>query len=247
MTLPVCIWIARIFRLVIAEIGLIVLVRSAPSMDYHKWRKYLDNVTDEGDAVQNGIDPIGKYFLYGWGVHFGGGPRQHGPLELLSPGRKSPQRKGNQLVMEKGWIEQRRHDRISATANITYRVLEAEEKQAALQIPRYSETTIVHLPHLAKKFHSYHAVLKDISEGGLSITGDQKFNVGEWIEVSILPPKYASPVTMLAEIRWTRSFTQMGKEQNSAGVIILALDSVSMNQLSRFLLSEKIRRDNENR
>jgi hypothetical protein len=147
--------------------------------------------------------------------------------------------------MDKGWMEQRQRDRIAATANVTYRILDPEEKANALNFPRYSETSIVQLPHLAQKFHSYHAVMKDISEGGLSITGEKKLNVGEWVEISILPPKYITPVTMLAEVRWAKSFSQLGKELNTSGVMILALDSVSMDRLSRFLLSEKVRRDNE--
>ncbi len=144
-------------------------------------------------------------------------------------------------------MEQRQRERISATANVTYRILEPDEKINALNFPRYSETSIVQLPHLAEKFHSYHAVMKDISEGGLSITGEKKLSVGEWVEISVLPPKYVAPVTMLAEVKWTRSFSQLGKELSTAGVMILALDSVSMDNFSRFLLSEKIRRDNEKR
>jgi PilZ domain len=149
------------------------------------------------------------------------------------------------MAVEKGWMEQRRQDRISATVNVTYRILEADEKLNILQMPRYSETSVNHLPRLAQKFHSYHAVTKDISEGGLSITGEQQFIAGEWVEVSILPPKYITPVTMLAEMKWARSFTQVGKPYYTAGVKILALDSESMDQLSKFLLTEKIKRDNE--
>jgi hypothetical protein len=100
---------------------------------------------------------------------------------------------------------------------------------------------------LAKKFHSYHAVTKDISEGGLSITGMMPFKVGEWVEVSILPPKYKIPVVMLSEVKWIKSYTQMGKAYYNAGVVVLALDSESMDQLSKYLLSEKIRQDNENK
>jgi hypothetical protein len=143
--------------------------------------------------------------------------------------------------MDQGWMEQRKNDRISATANVTYRVLDHWEKEGVLNFPRYSATTIVQLPQLAKKFHTYHAVLKDISEGGVSIMGAHKFTVGDWIEISILPPKYDTPVTMLDEVKWVRPLSQLGKEINAAGVSILALDSVSMNHLGRFLLTERIR------
>ena len=151
------------------------------------------------------------------------------------------------MVVEKGWMEQRRHERVSATVNITYRVLNVEEKVYVLNYPRYKDTSVIHLPKLAKKFHSYHAVTKDISEGGLSITGPIPFRVGEWVEVSILPPKYITPVVMLAEVKWIKSYNQLGKAYHNAGVVVLALDSDSMDSLSRYLLSEKIRQDNENK
>ncbi len=69
------------------------------------------------------------------------------------------------MVVEKGWMEQRRHGRTAATVNVTYRLLEPFEKENALDSPCYSETSMVQLPDLAKKFHSYHVVAKDISEG----------------------------------------------------------------------------------
>jgi hypothetical protein len=87
--------------------------------------------------------------------------------------------------------------------------------------------------------------MKDISEGGLSITGEQKFAVGDWLEISILPPKYDTPVTMLAEVKWVRSLSQSSKELNVAGVSTLALDRMSMDHLSRFLLMERKRLQEE--
>jgi hypothetical protein len=147
--------------------------------------------------------------------------------------------------MESGRMEQRQHERVSAIANVTYRILEPGEKEGILDFPRYSKTTIIQLPQLAKKFHAYHAVMKDISEGGLCITGVLKCVVGEWLEISILPPKYDTPVTMLAEVKWTKTVSQSGKELNAAGVSTLALDSVSMDHLSRFLLAERKRLQEE--
>jgi hypothetical protein len=83
--------------------------------------------------------------------------------------------------------------------------------------------------------------MKDISEGGLAVTGEYKFTVGDWVEVSIMPPKYGTQVTLLAEVKWAKSFTQDGKEMNTAGFMILALDNVSMEQLGRYILAERNR------
>jgi hypothetical protein len=147
--------------------------------------------------------------------------------------------------MDQGWMEKRQQDRISATANVTYRILDPGEKEQVLSFPRYSATTIIQLPQLAKKIHSYNAVMKDISEGGLCITGEQKFTVGDWLEISILPPKYDTPVMMLAEVKWVRSLSQSNKELNTAGVSTLALDKESMDHLNQFLLMERKRLQEE--
>lgn len=146
---------------------------------------------------------------------------------------------------QKGWMEQRRHERVSATLHITYRVLGAEEKDQALSQSKYSETTAEHLPHLSKKFHAYHAVTKDISEGGLSITGEHPFNEGDKVELSIQLPQYNVPITILAEVKRCVSYVQLGKTIYSAGVSILALDKDDMNRLGRYLLAEKVRQRNE--
>jgi hypothetical protein len=155
------------------------------------------------------------------------------------------QGKERAMVVEKGWMEQRQHGRTAATVNVTYRLLEPFEKENALNSPVYSETSMAQLPDLAKKFHSYHAVTKDIAGGTLSVTGEQKFISDGWVELSILPPKYVAPVTLLAEIKWVRSFSRLGKSLHTAGVSVLALNSESMDRFSRFLLAEKVRRDNE--
>ena len=144
-----------------------------------------------------------------------------------------------------GWIEQRNKERVSATLKVTYRLLSADEKTEALNNPRYSETTAKQLPQLSKKFHVYHAVTKDISEGGLAITGTHDFIIGDWAEISFQPPQYNVPVIVLAEVKWRRELTQSGSTFYMAGVSILAVDRDSMDRLSCFLLEEKVRKEKE--
>ncbi len=148
------------------------------------------------------------------------------------------------MDVQKGWMEQRRHERVSATLSVTYRVLGADETKDVLNLPQYSETQAEHLPHLAKKSHAYHAITKDISEGGLSIVGEHPFVLGDKVEISIQLPQFAIPVTMLTEVKRSSSYTQMGKVIYTAGVSILALDKQEMNRLSRYLLAEKIQQQN---
>ncbi len=145
------------------------------------------------------------------------------------------------MTMQKGWMEQRRHERVAATLKISYRILDAKEKDGILQQPRYNQTTADQLPHLAQKFHAYHAVTKDISEGGLSVSGEHPFNQGDQVEISLQLPQYNVSVTILAEVMRASSFFELGKTMYNAGVKILALNREDMDRLMKYLLSEKLR------
>jgi hypothetical protein len=145
------------------------------------------------------------------------------------------------MTIQKGWMEQRRHERVAATLKISYRILEESEKEGTINQPRYNQTLAEHLPHLSQKFHVYHAVTRDISEGGLSINGEKPFTQGQHVEISITLPQYNVPVTFLTEVMRAGSFFEMGKTMYSAGVKILALNREDMDRLMKYVLSEKLR------
>src|ERR1051325_1038562 len=100
--------------------------------------------------------------------------------------------------IERGWMEQRRHKRIATTLKVSYRVLDETEKTASLIHPHYQQTTAEKLPQLAQKSHAYHAVTRDISEGGLSIMGERPFVDGAHVEVHLELPQYKGPLKILA-------------------------------------------------
>jgi hypothetical protein len=145
------------------------------------------------------------------------------------------------MDIQKGWMEQRRHERVAATLKVSYRVLGDGEKKDVLQQPRYNQTTADQLPQLAQKFHAYHAVTRDISEGGLSILGEHPFAQGDKVEIAIQLPQYKVPITFLAEVARSTSFFDLGKTMHSAGVKILALNREDMDRFMKYLLSEKLR------
>ena len=145
------------------------------------------------------------------------------------------------MAVQNGWMEHRKHERVSASLKVSYRVLNAQEKEESLNQPQYNQTTAEQLPHLARKFHVYHAVTRDISEGGLAISGEHPFAEGEQVEISLQLPQYKVPVTFLAEVSRSSSFFELGKTLYNAGVRILALNREDMDRLSRYLLSEKLR------
>jgi hypothetical protein len=145
------------------------------------------------------------------------------------------------MTIQKGWMEQRSHERISATLKVSYRVLNEQEKNGALDLPRYNQTKAEHLPSLSAKFHVYHAVTRDISEGGFSVMGEQPFTQGQQVEVSIVLPQYNVPITFLTEVMRAGTYFELGKTMYNAGVRILALNREDMDRLMKFVLSQKLR------
>jgi hypothetical protein len=142
---------------------------------------------------------------------------------------------------QSGYMEQRRHERVNTSLKVTYRVLNQQEGHSALTQSRYSETKAEHLPSLSQKFQVYNAVTRDISEGGLSVMGDQPFAQGQHIEVSMLLPQYNVPVTFLTEVMRANSFFELGKTKYNAGVKILAVNREDMDRLMKYLLAQKLK------
>lgn len=143
--------------------------------------------------------------------------------------------------IERGWMEQRRHERIATTLKVSYRVLDDVEKTASLDHPHYQQTTAEKLPQLAQKSHAYHAVTRDISEGGLSIMGERPFVDGAHVEVHLELPQYKGPLKILAVVARASSFFELGKTVYSAGLKLVALNSDDMKRLGNYLLAEKLR------
>lgn len=143
--------------------------------------------------------------------------------------------------IQKGWMEQRKFERVAATLNMSYRVLGDTEKKEALEHSKYSETKAEHLPYLSQKFHVYHAITRDISEGGLSIMGEHPFTEGNHVEIFIQLPPHNSRLTLLAEVARASSFFELGKTMYSAGVKLIALNREDVVRLEKFLLAEKLR------
>ena len=138
-------------------------------------------------------------------------------------------------------MEQRRHERIATTMKVSYRILDEMEKILKLEHPSYQESTADKLPQLAQKSHAYHAVTRDISEGGLSLMGDKPFSNGAHVEVNLQLPQYKGPLTVLAVVTRAGSFFEMGKTVYSAGLKLVAINNDDMKRLSHFLLAEKLR------
>lgn len=145
------------------------------------------------------------------------------------------------MTIQKGYMEQRKFERIAATLKISYRVLEEAEKAQTLTQPRYTQTTAEQLPMLAQKFNVYHAITKDISEGGLSVMGENPFPEAAYVELYLQLPQYNVLLTVLAQVCRTSSFFETGKTMYSAGVKIVAINRDDVVRLERYLLAAKLK------
>jgi len=143
--------------------------------------------------------------------------------------------------IENGWMEQRKHERIATTLKVSYRILDEVEKTASLDHPDYQQTTADKLPQLSQKSHAYHAVTRDISEGGLSIMGERPFTDGIHVEVHLQLPQYKGPLKILAVVARASSYFELGKTVYSAGLKLVALNGNDMKRLGNYLLAEKLK------
>lgn len=145
------------------------------------------------------------------------------------------------MNLQQGWMEQRKHERVASSLKVSYRVLEDKESAEALSHKHYSETKAEHLPQLASKFHVYHAVTRDISEGGLFLTGGNPFRAGAHVEIILNLPQYNRPLTLLAVVVRAGEQFQSGKKAYNAGVKLVAVNKEDMKRLANFILAEKLR------
>ena len=147
-------------------------------------------------------------------------------------------KRGTKRDSSKAWVERRKFNRVAVSLEVTYLV--AEKKTAV-------ETTSSIVDHaatepllpLAKRLKSGKTIIKDLSEGGLCVIGDESFTKGERIGLFVQLPQASGPITILAEVRNCRSFSEAGKAKYKAGLRIVDLDLEEMAHLMDYLFSQR--------
>jgi hypothetical protein len=138
-----------------------------------------------------------------------------------------------------GWVEKRQFERIVATLKVDYRLVDAKDSKKALEHTHYKLTKAEHLPELSKKSPLYHAVTKDISLGGLSLLGQDPFEMGGVVEIGLHLPKFKTTLKFFAKVVRTESFVEMGRTIHRAGVQTLAIHQGDLDRIEKFLLTQK--------
>jgi len=135
-----------------------------------------------------------------------------------------------------GWIEKRQFERIVATLKIDYRRMDSMK---ALEHDHYKKSKTEHISEKAHRSPLYHAVTKDISMGGLSILGQEPFNVGDLVEISLHLPKYKSVLKFMSQVRRTESFIELGRTIHRAGLQTLAINQADLDRIEKYILAQK--------
>ncbi len=144
--------------------------------------------------------------------------------------------------MKSGWMEKRNLERVDATIKVTYMTIQKDELVTALADPAYRSSTVDHLPDLAKRSATLHAITRDISMSGMNLVGSETFPEDCALQIQLYLPGQPIPLNLLAEvIRSTEESSSSTGTTFRAGIKILALNKQDVGKLDRFLLAEKIR------
>lgn len=149
------------------------------------------------------------------------------------------------MSVKVGWMERRLMERVAASVRVAYRRVPRAELRRLLDDPSYRDTTSDRLPELAKSSSVVHAVTRDLSVGGMSLTGAEDFPAGDAVAVYLYLPDAPSPVTVVAEVIRSDATGSEGEGAFRAGLKILAINREDVMRLEKYLLSQKLREDKE--
>lgn len=148
------------------------------------------------------------------------------------------------MSVHTGWMEKRQFERIDASVKVTYALIPKADLVSTLSNPAYRESMTDHLPELSKKSATVHAVTRDLSLGGMSLVGQQDFPGDSALEIQLYLPTYPAPLTLIAEVIRTQVEGSGSGTTYRAGIKILAINRKDVTRLDKYLLAEKIRKQN---
>ena len=142
-------------------------------------------------------------------------------------------------------MERRLFERVSASVRVAYRLVPKAELIRMLADPSYRDTTSDRLPELAKSSTIVHAVTRDLSMGGMSVTGDSEFPLGDAVAVYLYLPDAPAPVTVVAEVVRSDRAGGQGEAAFRAGLKILAINREDVVRIEKYLLQNKLNEGGE--
>lgn len=145
------------------------------------------------------------------------------------------------MTIQSGLMERRVFERVVASIRVTYRLVPNKDLKALLADPSYRDTTLEHLPEMAKKSHVIHAMTRDLSMGGMALSGSKDFPGGDAVAVFLYLPDAPTPVTVVAEVVHSEANGGPGETAFRAGLKILAINREDVMRLEKYLLNQKLK------
>jgi Tfp pilus assembly protein PilZ len=145
------------------------------------------------------------------------------------------------MAIQTGLMERRVFERVVASVRVTYRLVPKKELKALLADPSYRDTTLERLPEMAKKSNVIHAMTRDLSVGGMALSGSKDFPSGDAVAVFLYLPDAPTPVTVVAEVVHSEPAGGMGGNAFRAGLKILAINREDVVRLEKYLLAQKLK------
>lgn len=145
----------------------------------------------------------------------------------------------------RGTIEQRKFERILATLQIKYYIVEKEYADKLMLDAAYKDSTLEKLKAMERPSTTLQGVTENISSGGLALITDQPVSLGTMVVCDITLPTLPRPLRALAEV--IRSDAKDGKvidrtlSTYKAGLKIISINRDDLKRIENYIIEEKIK------
>jgi hypothetical protein len=148
-------------------------------------------------------------------------------------------------IANKGIIEQRKFERLVATLQIKYYVVDDKYAEQLKSESAYKDSTLEKLMAVQRPSTVLQGVTENISQGGLSLVSDVPMAMGTHVVCDITMPNIPKPLRALAEV--VRTDSKDGRVVDKTvmtykvGLKILSINKDDLTRIENFIIEEKIR------
>jgi hypothetical protein len=138
---------------------------------------------------------------------------------------KIPER-SQDMSLKTGWIEKRQHERTAGAWQVTYQMVGQQEAEEIRRQPHFQDLKLAKENTLG-----FHAITRDISQGGLSIVGEQALKAGAALLLYLHHHLYKPSLVVVAEVVHQEEVSTAGSAHFRSGLRILAVDQQSLDRM----------------
>ncbi len=148
-------------------------------------------------------------------------------------------------TFKKGTIEQRQFERLVATLQIKYYVVDDAYAAQLKTEAAYKDTTMTAIMANTRPSTVLSGVTENISQGGLALISDTPMAMGTHVVCDITMPNLPRPLRALAEV--VRTDSKDGRIVDKTvmtykvGLKILAINKDDLTRIENYIIEEKIR------